>query len=566
MPDFTTFLPNEILTVILSHLDQNDCLRCMCVSRHWFNAIPKNMQAAWNSVTFTHTSRHYFKPNTRLLHCLGLYTQKAHISLMDAEEACDILQVLGDMNCTINLIEITNPEEEDYGYVDDENMLYQSLEQFSDSLTDLTLLDQPSDISPFHLLSHLPALTHLTFLYQHTSIERLQRTQQDYADGMTEFVSNVMFLNLDSALRYDRRIMALLPHCPQLKALIVTTQYESYYGSDLTDGDFESILELCPRVQFVIWFCKNDSYRAPDDKKFQQWKALAMDPEQRSQVGIREVELDGLIYQLEAALPLVAGSQQTLEHLLICNFDEDEGRVLPGLGSMRFPKMKKLEVFDVELTSTGWANLVSSCQTLEHLWIVNGQWPIQENINPMIAAIGSLKYLQTLELGIDLQISNIGHQDLSRNFRSFSASVSLRSLRLYTMCLSRQGLLGLCDIPSLQELNISVGYKHLHCLQLNEWVAFAERLALVNDGLRSLILDGITKITDEVLERLGRVKQLSNLTIHHAPGITNAGVGLFINSREKDPSMIKKLTIQDCHRVVGGESSLYGLKRIFTSL
>ena len=56
MPDFTLFIPSEIFSIILFHLHQVDCIRCMIVCRRWYKLIPQYGRDVWTELEISEKS------------------------------------------------------------------------------------------------------------------------------------------------------------------------------------------------------------------------------------------------------------------------------------------------------------------------------------------------------------------------------------------------------------------------------------------------------------------------------------------------------------------------------
>ena len=90
MPDFTFFIPPEIFTEILSHVDQVDCIECMTVCRRWYKLIPEHGKDLWKELEITDTWPTF---NNAMLECLGIHVKKVSInSYHNPNEALRLLE------------------------------------------------------------------------------------------------------------------------------------------------------------------------------------------------------------------------------------------------------------------------------------------------------------------------------------------------------------------------------------------------------------------------------------------------------------------------------------------
>ena len=108
MPDFTLFIPLEIFSIILSHVNQVDCIECMTVCRRWYKLIPLYGRGVWEELEISRTS--WPRYNKALRECLGTHVKK--VSIVSYTNSSEILRRLEGQVCNIeslgNLISIYN--------------------------------------------------------------------------------------------------------------------------------------------------------------------------------------------------------------------------------------------------------------------------------------------------------------------------------------------------------------------------------------------------------------------------------------------------------------------------
>ena len=97
MPDFTLFLPTEIFSDILSHVNQVDCIECMTVCRRWHKLIPQYGKDLWKELEISKTSWPRF--SSAMLECLGTHVEK--VSIMLCKNPSNILRRLERQGCNI---------------------------------------------------------------------------------------------------------------------------------------------------------------------------------------------------------------------------------------------------------------------------------------------------------------------------------------------------------------------------------------------------------------------------------------------------------------------------------
>ena len=97
MPDFTLFMPSEIFSDILSHVNQVDCIECMIVCRRWYELVPQCAKALWAELKIS--KKHWSRSNTALFECLGTHVKK--VSISSSQSLNKILKQLERHECSI---------------------------------------------------------------------------------------------------------------------------------------------------------------------------------------------------------------------------------------------------------------------------------------------------------------------------------------------------------------------------------------------------------------------------------------------------------------------------------
>ena len=100
MADFTLFIPPEIFSDILSHVNQVDCIECMAVCRRWGKLIPESGKDIWTELEISKKSWSRF--NNAMLECLGTHVKK--VSITSCKDSNKILQQLERQKCNIQFL------------------------------------------------------------------------------------------------------------------------------------------------------------------------------------------------------------------------------------------------------------------------------------------------------------------------------------------------------------------------------------------------------------------------------------------------------------------------------
>ena len=97
MSDFTLFIPSEIFSEILSHVNHSDCIECMTVCRRWYKLIPQHGKNLWKELKISGTS--WLKFNSAMLECLGTHVEK--VTIIYRENINKVLKQLEHQECNI---------------------------------------------------------------------------------------------------------------------------------------------------------------------------------------------------------------------------------------------------------------------------------------------------------------------------------------------------------------------------------------------------------------------------------------------------------------------------------
>ncbi|KAI8141063.1 hypothetical protein BJV82DRAFT_620689 [Fennellomyces sp. T-0311] len=535
MPDLFTFLPPEILVFILSHIDQPDSLECMRVCHRWYDQVPAYVKHVWNRL---HVSTESWEiTNDCMLQCLGSHVSRVSIAEVDS---CAVLKGLWAAGCHIASLEIDRHAYYDcMTYNDGGADFLATIQNFSNSLTELTITEHPFDTSVLGLLKMLPKLTHLTLLFDFQSHQYGKSARED---TNCAFRSNIVYLHLENVLNIDSEFNAVLHHCPKLRTLIVHTDFGRDDFVPLTPLNFDRIFSLCPLLRYVIWDGDKDSVEDEFETRLKRWKMISSKTSHDGAIGtLRELmfagNLDGANMSI---IQVMKRSQEQLEYLEL-NKRLDEVAGWDAVAHMRFPWLKILRLTGMEMEENEWIDFLMGCQKLEILDLTSDMEGVR--LDRIFAAIKTLKHLQRLRLAIVQHDNPASHPNVCHMLRH---NVWLQRIELFNVCVTDQGLLDLCGLRSLQELILDM-VSHGKCIGQNGLLAFASELRAVDSNLHTMRLNYLDNITNTVLKRLGQVKALTTLSISSNVKINDVGVGSFIDSNNlKGTSKGKVIYVSGC--------------------
>ncbi|KAI8142426.1 hypothetical protein BJV82DRAFT_142316 [Fennellomyces sp. T-0311] len=427
------------------------------------------------------------------------------------------------------------------------DILFATIQQFSTTLTELSITNHRFDISEMHLLNLLPNLTHLTLLYD--GMSHLQQPNIGVRSNGIEYSSTkLVYLHVDCYLK--DRINPLLRRCPRLKSLLLTTTHGTLLHSAPPGPDFETLFDHCPRLRYLMWMPRGYFPSDNEDEKTKEWKELSRRVGYDDKKSLCEFILHSFHMDLEIVVPLLTRSRHTLEYLKFRNLRRP--REWDGLNNIQFPRLKTLHINGILTTYAGWGNFIAGCDDIECLDLLTvSQDDVQ--VDPLFTALSTRKHLKHIDMQVfipedDPYEQAVSHIDRFPHLGMLSMNGQLQSVRLTNVCIPGQALLDLCNIRSLQVLHLAVDPCHAQCLSFDEMKAFADRLISVDSKLYVLSFDWIYNITDAVLDRLGRLKWLSLLSVTCSPHITNDGVDSFFKN---DANLNKKFQQLGCREVSG---------------
>lgn len=87
-------LPCDIVERIFAYLSQNECLKCMAVSRAWYKLIPQYSTLVWRQVDISGDQQ-----DERFKECLGPHVQQCQISGANGSQMSVILRMLVQRGC-----------------------------------------------------------------------------------------------------------------------------------------------------------------------------------------------------------------------------------------------------------------------------------------------------------------------------------------------------------------------------------------------------------------------------------------------------------------------------------
>ncbi|KAI8141006.1 hypothetical protein BJV82DRAFT_658714 [Fennellomyces sp. T-0311] len=510
MVEFTTVLPFETITSILSHISQSDCCECMRVCRRWHDEFPNYTKSIWTTLQISFNS--WERSNVCLTRCLGPHVQTVS---MFKRKPFPLLKALKDAECAIASLEVRTHA----SFARDFSPLFLKIVPFQGTLKELTLTNYAFDVPILRLLNDLSNLTHLTLLLDfQIGIQQLPSPD----DNINLAPTKLVYLHLDNVYSFENRVAPMLRKSPRLKALVLSRnlEREPYYDVTKSSNYINTAVELCPQLRYVAW---NGDCNCPKGTRPYAWREMI--DSDSSLHSLRELILFGSKEDMDHIIPLLKRSQKELEYIELVN--DQDGIPWNDLAHIPLPRLKSATLQGLKLTASDCSKLLLGCRDLEELHLATTLDSTQ--LVSVVNVLSSMKHLQYLQLDRQLNSNLVSHVS-PHLFDTLSLSVGLQTVKIHDICVSDSGLLALGAIRMLRELHLGMNH-HQYCIGQEALLAFAEKL--MDGQLSVLSFSFLATLTDRVLERLALVKSLSLLSVAHNKNITVMGIKAFVKGGEK---------------------------------
>ncbi|KAI9244280.1 hypothetical protein BDA99DRAFT_544072 [Phascolomyces articulosus] len=254
MQDPLDRLPLEIISKIISFLEQNDCLESMLVCRAWFDKMPTYTVSLWNDIFIQPDL--WEEKNRCLLECLGPHVQNVHIPY---DYMHYIIPEIVSHGCNVTKLLI-----QPYYEAPPNFEFFNDLRKIGSHITNLSLC-HIYDVSILEVARICPQLTHLEFgiilgydgipVSDQKAIQELETT-----NDTSPLLPRLAYLILDDKMDLDTRIAPILRHCPNLRILELR---DAEYTSE-NKLDIPRLVDLCPPHLYHL-ICYNKELVYGDD-------------------------------------------------------------------------------------------------------------------------------------------------------------------------------------------------------------------------------------------------------------------------------------------------------------
>ncbi|KAI8148230.1 hypothetical protein BJV82DRAFT_709080 [Fennellomyces sp. T-0311] len=532
--DFLMTLPFDIVGGIFSHMNKSDCLKCMGVSRKWFDHVPHHAINLWREITISSLG---ILNNQLILRCLGPHLRKVNLHGMNECEIGMVLRALAqDGPCnTIRSIELFRCTT-----IDRRNFA-NALQPVLASLTEIAFRQHRNMIDVLAFLQVCPnTITHLTFHvstgYRSAQIYNLENT---VPPTLALPQLSLTYLNLHTGIPRPS-IEHILRHCPRLMCLVLDAMkpYSSSIWSLL-----ESCTTLCPTIQYLAW---GPLY--PQD--ISHWKDRVSATTKNR--GLREV-VSGSFYHSETFTRMLLQHHQTLEVVRLRRMQNDQDPWCPAIDLVAFEQLQTIYVNNIYTDSTALARWISRCPNLQELSLHMTCADIEQWTENICQALPkqSLKHLY-LTQGRSICTINGDESPLY----NYIAESSLR-----TISLSGQDMVTDAILEALAKNAATLRHVALHYnsrVTSNGLRAFARNLRWTLDDLQ--IVEDASVLQDDVLMPLST--KVRRMTLKRCNGITANGLKAFANTARE----LKRLQIIECVNIDQEPESIDCIKKVLSNV
>ncbi|KAI8150133.1 hypothetical protein BJV82DRAFT_707879, partial [Fennellomyces sp. T-0311] len=546
MPDLFSHLPFDIVSMILSHMGQRDCVELMRVCRRWYEYVPSYTTSMWYSIAFD--KRPWLKKNDCLVQCLGAHVQRVTVPIY---HLASILTELQSHQCEITALEING-----HGMHRSKGTLgpavnarfFNTLRTSRMNLTWLKLDNHPWDISLLEIARTFPQLAYLCVLLDHKVFPK--RLIVPIAKARSVLLPNLLFLRLDSRYSFITKIEPLLHHCPHLRSLqLITRNSDWHHVNDCTpanDIDFACVLDLCPHLQYL----QCDFTDLNHDMDFPINLAKTS-----SQTGLRQLKVTCTSDDRSARiLPLIEKAKDTLQ-LLEFKQERELLRYSPpiwdwsGLERITLSQIQSLTLRTNTIKLPTLLDFMRHHPTLE---LINLALPPNMFTEELMDALSMIRGLTSLYLCADLQLvqNTQDYMDeslLPDNFYLLSSLPSLREIDLSgAIRLSDQSFEVLGNFSSLQTLSLGIIRRQSGLISTYALLMFIARLKSNNHCVQHLTLMYADALDDNVFEALAEIRSLRSLRIVRGHWVTNTGLQRFV---DRITSCFVEIHLESCRRI-----------------
>ncbi|KAI9243370.1 hypothetical protein BDA99DRAFT_544492 [Phascolomyces articulosus] len=446
MPDFTHFLPYDVLCLIFSNprYSKKDHVECRKVCRTWYYHVPMYTRSFWRRVKFSgHDWRH---TDSKMACFLGPHVNHVSIEAFPPSMTSNQFGVPinpspngsreeGDDSALFWLLSVLKEKECDYietisfnlcNIFDIHGFLIH-LKDLNTHLIKLSFTKHRTNLPFIGIMGVCPSLAHIVFNPYPDNVLNGDEpivSQQICEDETTKF-HHMLSLSIDSSISYERRLAILLRRCPNLRILRINNDVSDWHHQKMIHLD--DIFKQCPKLEYVE--CNNTQsfytrYSQPSDeiadniiKKY--YPSITTRTMSTATTGARnnqqhqEDEEGGLrelifyepsnTHNVTSILNQISNHKDTLQ-LLELGLKRDNPIWWDDIACIRAPALRVLRLDKIYCSEEAIASFLSHCPSLKELLLHTR--PVTEAYAQPLCALGSLKKLRTFTINYRYSVSD----------------------------------------------------------------------------------------------------------------------------------------------------------------
>ncbi|KAI9272799.1 hypothetical protein BDA99DRAFT_499224 [Phascolomyces articulosus] len=497
--DFVTQLPYEVLHQVLDHIEMEEMVGLMDISKGWRDCLA-GYPKPWTEICLSsQEDEEGSRPEPILfkLHHVSQHVEEI-VLYSTTKEECEMLLtvIMSNIFTNLNILEI-------HGYqMDHHYQLLGALSNIKNTLSHLSIeVDSKSPSLPIGVvLSMCPKLETL-HCEQRKAILDIQGIMPHGSmtfDSLTDL--EIRFAHMEPS-----HLEFLLECCPKLRKLVIGHCSFAYASV---------VRKACPNLRsFIINYGGimppgNDEVvfsADPDEPKGIRYFCLF--PNYRSEI-------------MEPIIDILCDSASVLETFLMSaatpNNDITSG--WNALSSVTFPKLRFINISPTRNFDPILANILSGCPVLEELLLNVGFGLGYDTFN----AIAGLPSLQRLEFA---SIRGINYEGMTSMFRTLEARQHLLYTLEFDDCnfqlndVALQAIAGISSLRSFTLINTQVKDQY----SFDNFVLKLQQDSN-NTHIRVIILCQIEAVGNNSIRSLCNIPTLQALNLYELPNVTSTGL------------------------------------------
>ncbi|KAI9243814.1 hypothetical protein BDA99DRAFT_544262 [Phascolomyces articulosus] len=400
---FNTFLPFDIVVKIISHLDQDNCLKCMEVCRAWYRMIPEYSYNVWSRININPLNHQHLVHNNRWRRLLGNHVKHVEISDFQAEqEFYDTMQKLVEFNCTgIEHLEISPCHSTKRNYKQFLSLLKQLLSQDGQNTTHQQQLiiccSHPCKLPILHIiLEACPQVQKFSFTLLDSILQEEDDDDNTTLDPRLSLapipshrLTNLTYLNINiRTIKQQSILIPLLQRSPHLEFL--------FFGGPLSLIDITIFSAWFPKLVYLE--INSDKVRIYDSNRYLLQRRILNNndhDDRPKEKGLRyfcapQEEDEG--FGPAQIGPLLKQHANTLEYIGLGAYYDATQTWAPVFQDLKLTQLHTLHCDGILFDDKSMRTLICEATSLQCL-AIQGDYKIHLNLTKLLKSCLQLKKL-----------------------------------------------------------------------------------------------------------------------------------------------------------------------------